>query len=294
MAAPKKKRGRGTGNASVRKARWSPEKKLAILTMYSENYTLSEIALSTGVPANSISQFVSATYKGLSNSRQSRQLKMGKSKTGEQINLTEEQQEEIQKTADPDIINKEFYDRVSHPEAEELTEYEVRFCWSFVASQDYEEAMKISELDVGLYDIEQVKGGISSKPTKAYNQNLRIRVAYLKSKKNIMNFIFKIQREVVLSASVDKHFLQREIMIQIDNLKNSTSLEAKKLLKSYIEMLGKTFGGFSESVAVGQIDHAETLKKLHDSAKKTETLQMAIAAKRAEDIVKEEEPPQVH
>lgn len=277
-----------------RAAPWSAEDKTLALEHYIKGVTLNNIAKLVGRTKPATARYIQVTIKALMNAKQTRALTYN-TKGGDRnfhANLTPEQKKEQARLDNPELLNKPFYDLLSGKKNKTLTDAEVKFCWSYVASGDYKEALLVSKLDEGLYTLGQLgaedRGGGPPIPVKGYEQCLRLRIAYLKSKPNIAEFIKKIREDAVFSVDVDKNFLQQEIMIQIDRLKSNKSLEGQKLLRDYIQLLGRTFGGFTDKVEVNDIDHAKTIAKLTEQASKSETLSMAIEKERSEAVLEEE------
>lgn len=271
---------------------WHADTKLKIIEMYLEGFTMAEICGQSGKGEKEVRKFINGTLHAMLNMKQTRMLVMGAAKGGGMKNkpLMSSIQKEMDKLNNPELINEEFFKLLSPPDSELLTDAETKFCWSFAASFDYEQAMFASGLDAGLYtraELEESRPGAGMSPIKGFEHCLRMRIAYLKTKPNLCKFIKEIQQEVVFQVDIGKDFLQKEIMLQIDRLKNNPSLDAQKLMRDYLQMLGKTFGGFVDKLEVGEIDHAKTIEKLIKQSKKSEALSLEAAAARAKKQLEE-------
>ena len=187
----------------------------------------------------------------------------------------------------PEVLNKAFFALLSAPDAHTLTSAEVKFCWSYVSSLDLDEAIFASGFDAGLY--EENKSNPSGSPVgvAGFDACIKMRIAYLKSKPNLQAFIKRIRKEAVLNVGIDKDFLQKEILLQIEGLKLSQTMDAKKLLRDYILMLGRSFGAFTDKVEIEEIDHGKTIEKLLMASRETQGQKLMVAATQAEAALKE-------
>lgn len=270
--------------------KWSDTEKVTCLMMYIDGKTNKEIAKYLKRGETAVMAFVNNLFKAMANMKQSRILGRGVDLKADPTNMTKAQQQELARLKSPELLNQPFYDLLSldNPDVP-LTEAEVNFCWAFVSSDNYEEAIKTAGLDAGLYQPSSMKlnGQLEQgekAPVEGYKHCLMLRATYLKRKSNIQKFIAQLREEAVYETELNKEYLQREIQVQIDKLREIKTVEAAKLVKEYLMMLGKTVGGFTDKLDIGLIDHARTLDRLHASAdrlgKEGETLTEAIARKR--------------
>jgi len=178
--------------------------------------------------------------------------------------------------SNPEMLNKPFRDLLTDGK-EELNQHEIKFCWSYVASNDWGEALKASNLDIGLYTATKTKNGrVTFRRLECYTAVADLRVAAMKCRPEIHRMVQEVREQAIFNVDIDKDFLQRVIMIEIDRLRDGNGLEEKKLLHRYLEMLGRSFGAFSEKLTVETIDHAAVMRAIVDKAGKTETMTEAI------------------
>lgn len=235
--------------------KFTDEKKFKALTLYLAGETMKAIAAEVGTGVGTVRKYLNAVVDGVVNVKASRAL----------ANQHANPQTKA-KLQNPELINEEFKELLSPFDSPELTPEEVKFCWSYVASNDYYEALSTAGLDVGLI---QAKTGVDL----AYKASCRLRIAYLRSKKNILRHIKELREDSTLAANIDKDFLQKEILVQLETLKTKDSEHSEKLARDYIQMLGRTFGGFTEKIEIGVVDHLKSVKALQEAAQsQSETL----------------------
>ena len=267
---------------------WTREEKQKVLELYIEGNTMPKIAAAVGKGVSTVRHYINAMQRSLTNTKQTRMLPMmTKLATGAPVHVTDAHAREYNLLKNPELINEEFFQMLSAPDSDVLTEAEEKFCWAYVSSMDLEEAIYSAGLDAGLYEIQKAAEDKSQIPVKGFDSCIKMRIAYLKAKPNLSAFIKKLQEDVVLTVEVGKDFLQREILTQIEALKLSHTFESKKLLRDYIMMLGKTFGGFVDTVQVEEIDHAKTVQKLLAQAQRNKAAGLDEAAKKAQAALDE-------
>lgn len=273
----------------AQKSSWTATDKMRALDLYIVGHTMEEIASLIGHSVKEVRKHINTYQRSITQAKVTRMLPQMVKKDGTAVSHTPAHTAEFNNLLNPELINVEFFSRLSPPDAEELTESEVKFCWAYVSSMDLEEAIFASGLDAGLYEIHKTAENGAPLAIKGFEACVKMRIAFLKMKPNIAAFIKKIRAEAVFNVGVDKDFLQKEIMCQIEGLKLSHSMEAKKLLRDYILMLGRTFGGFVDKVEVEEVDHAKTIEKLMKAAKKTGSGRLVAEAARAKAALEEEE-----
>jgi hypothetical protein len=270
---------------------WSDTEKIAAIMMYVNGKTNKEIGRYLRRGERTISSFLNSLFKAMANTKQSRILASNYHTSQDPTKMTKAQQKELERLKSPEMLNEPFYKLLSkdHPNAP-LTDHEVNFCWALVSSDNYEEAIEVAGLDAGLYNPKKMTGTRSftttgKAPIEGYKHCLMLRATYLKRKSNIQKFIAELRKEAVYEAELDKEYVQKQIQIQIDQLRGVKSVEAAKLVKEYLVMLGKTVGGFTDKLDLGVIDHSKSLERIHRTVEQepnmTETLADAIARKQA-------------
>jgi hypothetical protein len=233
-----------------------------MIKLYSKGKSTTEIAAALGYGATTLQKRMSETLKNVANIAASKG-----------INASPATAPAITNYQNPELINKSFHDLLSPPDSKALTDTEVRFCWAFVGCNNYEEAIEAANLDAGLFKM----GASSSAKTgttkiASYEHCLKLRIVYLKSKENILKFIKELRKSSVFKPDIDKDYLQQKIMVQLDSLETNPSADSQKLSRDYIQMLGRTFGGFTDKLEIGSVNHLESVKMLRKHASDTETL----------------------
>ena len=266
---------------------WTAEEKIKCQELYIRGCTMAELSKELSRPVKAIRSYINTVLRSLTNTKQSRMLPM-MSKFGKlKIEVHDAHAKEYNYLRNPELINEEFFKLLSPPDSVDLTEEEEKFCWCYASSLDLEESIYASGLDAGLYTVEKCAEDGTRNPVKGFESCIKMRIAYLKAKPNLAAFVKKIREDAVFTVNVGKDFLQQEILLQIEALKGSQTLESKKLLRDYIMMLGKTFGGFVDTVQVEEIDHAKTIERLLDASKRNRSKDLNAEARRAEAALAE-------
>ena len=274
-----------------RTGRWTPPEKMKALDMYIMGHPFEEIAGFLHRDIKEVRRTVNSYQRSLTQTKMVRLAPMmHKERNNCTANTDPHQAVEYSFLTNPELINEEFFKLLSDPEAsiENLTPAEVKFCWAYVSSMDLEEAIYASGLDAGLYmPGDGTKGGGAPSPIKGFQACIKMRISYLKTKPNLAYFIKKIRAEAVFNVDVDKDFLQKEIMTQIEGLRLNTTMEGKKLMRDYIMMLGKTFGGFVDKLEVQEVDHAKTIERLMKASRRKDQRPLLAEAERAKIALEE-------
>jgi hypothetical protein len=249
--------------ARAKTARWTDSDTVKMIGLFSVGKTTPEIAASLGFAVPTVRNKIADLEKDFANIAASKQTTTTHHKSNRAT----------VRYQNPELINEAFYSLLSQPQAESLTDNEVQFCWAYVGTNNYEEAMTASGLDAGLFELSARSSTGAPIKVKSYQHCLKLRIVYLKSKENILKFVKELRKSAVFTPDIDKDYLQQKIMIQLDNLDGDTSTDGKKLSRDYIQMLGRTFGGFTDKLEIGTVSHLESVKKLREHARKTETLE---------------------
>lgn len=257
-------------------SKWTDAKRWKAIELYISGKTHPEIAKALSIPVETVRPWIAGTYKAFYNIKASKGLNQHSIK-----NLP---------LQNPELTSKLFQDKLS-AHTGPLTTVEVKFCWSYVASADYFEAMETSGLDEGLFTDKQLKGGKRGEQVRiraeSYLASVRMRIAYLKSKQNIIEYIQQLMKASFMDSDIGKPFLQKTILTRLENLKATKTPDAAKLERDYVTMLGKTFGGFTEKIDIGIIDHSKSVKMLHEHANSAETMEELRRQKEEEKIERE-------
>jgi len=137
------------------------------------------------------------------------------------------------------------------------------YAYYYVQSGDNEFAIKESGLDIG----------IPPNLRAAHKNNiLKIRGQFIRDIPVVKKYIREEQDRRMAENNIDKVYVQRELIDQIDQLKMlavDDSRQRANLLKS-IEMLGKTIGAFTERVEIEETDAKKGLDILMERIKQEE------------------------
>ena len=239
--------------------RFTPDLLLQVLKLYAAGESYDSIGKAVGFKTNTVRKRIKDHINLVANVESVNQAKAN----GYKANAHPE------KLVNPALINKDFENLLSPPDGDNLTEAEVKYCWALVGTNNQQQALEAAGMDIGL--TQHGQGGAAVK-VEGYEYAAKMRIVHLKSKPNVLAFIKKLRQDSVFKADVDKDYLQKQIMIQLDELDNDTSSDARKLKRDYIQLLGRTFGGFTEKIEVGYVDHASSVKTLAEHARKTEKL----------------------
>jgi hypothetical protein len=264
---------------------WTAEEKLQVIDLYIAGTTFQEMSKKLSRSAKSIRKVLDTYQFNLANAKASRLLPvMGKT---QETSPRESYTKEWEVLQNPEVLNVAFFELLSPPSSPTLSDAEIKFCWSYVSSLDLDEAIFASGFDAGLYTEDKSNPAGAPIGVQGFDACIKMRIAYLKSKPNIQAFIKRIRKEAILNVGVDKDFLQKEILLQIEGLKLSQTMDSKKLLRDYILMLGRSFGAFTDKLEVEEIDHGKTIEKLMAASKVTQGQKLIVEAGKAEATLKE-------
>lgn len=154
-------------------------------------------------------------------------------------------------------INQDFLMLLSEPEDNLLTDPELHYCYEYVLTGDNSQAIINSGLNVG------IMGSPKDKKRHEYLLACRLRGHFLRQKKNVAQYIMKLKEEQFSPEIIDKHFVQRELLEQLAQLKesNDSPTVRAQILKT-IQDLGRTIGAFSDVLKVQELDPGAALDYL--------------------------------
>lgn len=164
----------------------------------------------------------------------------------------------IDKALETQFAEKELHLILSKSDDKTLTNEEMLYAWFFVNTGSNEIALK----EAGFVKCLKVKDSV--------RKNLL--GLFLREKQNISDYITILQEKKIEDISVTKGLVQSELVTQVQQLKEITTLEGassqqrSQLLKA-IELLGKSVGAFSENIRVEQVNPGEALDQLIEMAK---------------------------
>lgn len=239
--------------------KWTPHKRQKALDMYIAGDKVTDIAKAVKMNANTVKTFVQAVYKSLHNAVLAKATQSGGnqySTSADDIRLT-----------NPALADQEFLNLISPPDSPVLTDAEMKFCWKFIATGDYVYAAKDAGFDAGLFTEKEIKGGKNGSKERVYGDSylmtIKLRIAGLRMKPNIIEHMAKLSSTSMFDTEkVNKQFLQKIIVAEVEDLKSLHTGDSAKLRRDYVQMLGRTFGGFTERVEIGMVDHKKSIAKL--------------------------------
>lgn len=162
--------------------------------------------------------------------------------------------------------NQEFLNLLSEDDSPTLSEEEASFCWHWVYGSSSIEAVEKSGMDAGLIKPNK------KDPTRVtnYRNICKLRSLYLRRKANILAFIQSIQADTLQRMNIDKNFVVQEILRQIEELRDSKDIQARRLLAKFIDNLSNILGLYSQTVNVNQVDMGDTIDILMSKAKEAQ------------------------
>lgn len=202
----------------------SAEEKLKVLEAYASGTDVSQVAKELEVPEKDCHQYIQSTLKNMLIVRETNELIRNQHDS---------------KSKHPDSINRllssDFLARV-----EDGME---SYAFYFAETSDNQFALAQSGLDKG---IPRTLG------KDARMNVLKVRGQYLRSIPAVSKYIKERQARRIEELGIDKSFVQRELVEQIEQLKVIAQDDTKQrtnLLKS-IELLGRSIGAFQDSLRV--------------------------------------------
>jgi hypothetical protein len=254
--------------AKAKRAAWTDADTVKMIALYAAGTGTTAIAAELGFALTTVRARIADLQKDFANIAATKNLDNISSRAD-----SKHKDKATVRYQNPELINKAFHDLLSPPQSPSLTDTEVQFCWAYVGTNNYEESLTASGLDAGLFDKSARDSQGAPKKVKSYQHCLKLRIIYLKSKENILRFVKELRKSSVFKPEIDKDYLQQKIMVQLDSLEGIPGSDAQKLSRDYIQMLGRTFGGFTDKLEIGTVSHLESVKKLREHAQKSETLE---------------------
>lgn len=163
----------------------------------------------------------------------------------------------LEKLKKIEVLNQEFFDKLSPEDSPTLSEEEALFAWMYVHRGDSREAVEMSTLDVGLFKDQPV----------TYKRGIFSRAVYLQHKPNVASYIKELRNTKYRQDDVNKTYVQELLLEEIQQIKEKGDKKDSKTLSRLIELLGKTIGAFTERVEVMEVDPSKSLDLLIDMAK---------------------------
>lgn len=163
----------------------------------------------------------------------------------------------LEKLKKIEVLNQDFFDKLSTEDSPTLSEEEALFAWIYVHRGDSREAVEMSTLDAGLFKDQPV----------TYKRGIFSRAVYLQHKPNVASYIKELRNNKYRQDDVNKTYVQELLLEEIQQIKEKGDKKDSKTLSRLIELLGKTIGAFTERVEVMEVDPSKSLDLLIDMAK---------------------------
>lgn len=200
----------------------SAEEKLRVLEAYAAGVDVSQVAKELEVPEKECHKYIQSTLKNMLIVRETNEL-------------IRNQHQERHPTSINRLLSADFLSRVD--DAMES------YAYYFAETSDNQFALAQSGLDKG----------IPRTLSKEARMNvLKVRGQYLRSIPAVASYIKERQEQRIKELGIDKSFVQRELVEQIEQLKVIAQEDSKQrtnLLRS-IELLGRSIGAFQDSIRV--------------------------------------------
>jgi len=163
-----------------------------------------------------------------------------------------------------EAINDIFKQHLSDPNDPVLSEREQIYAWVFTQTGSNTEAIKESKLDCGFHRRLNNKVEQSASLENCF----KIRGHYLRSKKNIKDYIYSLRERKLTDLSVDKSYIQGQLIQVIEQIQEEGAAKDRTRLLRAIELLGKTIPGtFTETINVNEVRPDEALDRLLEMTK---------------------------
>jgi hypothetical protein len=149
-------------------------------------------------------------------------------------------------------------DMLSPDDTDVLTDHEIMYCYLYVNTGSNEIALKESQLVSCLREQTPIR--------------MQYLGMYLREKPNIKQYILLLQDEKLEEVKTSKKVVQRELITQIEQLKEiisvgrGTASDRGHIIRA-IELLGKTEGAFTENIKIEEVKASDALDKLLEMAK---------------------------
>ena len=240
--------------------------------LYIKGHTIAEIAKACRLARKTVANSISLYIKALNDAQSIRHTQNG--------NMWNNKSTEV-RLHNPALKDEKFQAMISNPDSPDLPEFEEAFCWHYNITNDQIHSAVAAGLDEGLFSTTKEGAKI---PVEHYSDKARLRAIAVLMKPKIQTKLEELRSTSLFdTAAVNKEYLQRVILQQVANLGGSEA--DRKLGRDYVQMLGRTFGGFTEKIEIGMVDHKESLRKLAATERHDDlaTLRAAKEAEKQED-----------
>lgn len=245
----------------VRKAQENLDTQVIVADYAEGTLSVNDIARKHNTTRENIQLIVNRHWKALTNMKESRAL------VSATTGLPSEKKA-LHALQNTDLINKEFQDLLSSDTANLLTEAEAQYAWIYTHTGDILEALKISQLDVGLYKEVKRTNRFS------YDRACIIRSMYLNSKPNVAKYIQELREAKYTDTNLGKARIQSELIDQLQMMKAQGDSRNRKDILRCIELLGKTVGAFTERIEVTEVSPSNALDQLIEMAQEAEIVEI--------------------
>lgn len=222
--------------------------KYQVVELYLNNTPIAKIAEKFHYTTGDITNIIDDHIMNLANTRSAQLLE------GSRENKIYPVLEKLKKI---EVLNEPFLAKLSPNESLTLTEEEALFAWIYVHKGDSKEAVEMATLDDGLLKEQAI----------TYKRGIFSRALYLQNKPNVSQYIKELREAKYFQEDVTKQYIQRELLEQIEYVKQRNDKKDAIHLRQLIELLGKTIGAFTERVEIQEVNPSKSLDLLIEMAK---------------------------
>lgn len=226
-----------------------------IIKDYLKGMTLSELEEKYKRRSDKISEMIQDHYEDLMNTISYHSLPATRKSDGYNPVLA--------KLKKIEVLNEEFFAKLSEPYDETLSEDEALFAWVYVHKGDSFEAIEMAGLAEGL---------LGDRST--YRRGVMARGQFLKEKPNVAMYIKELREKKYYSQDITKGYIQELILEQIHQVKDRADKREAVHLRQLIELLGKSIGAFTEKIEIHEVDPSKSLDLLIEMAKEAEVKEL--------------------
>lgn len=230
--------------------------KYKVIELYLNNTPISKIAEKYHYTTGEITSIIDDHIMNLANTRSAQVLESSRETKIYPV---------LEKLKKIEVLNEPFLAKLSPNESLTLTEEEALFAWIYVHKGDSKEAVEMSTLDEGLLKEQAV----------TYRRGIFSRALYLQNKPNVAQYIKELREAKYFQEDITKQYIQRELLEQIDYVKQRNDKRDAVHLRQLIELLGKTIGAFTERVEIQEVNPSKSLDLLIEMAKEASVKELS-------------------
>jgi len=227
--------------------------------------TVSAIAKEYGTSDHNVTLIVQRHWEALTNMRETRMLTVA---TGPKVH-SKDVERALHKLQNTELVNEEFMRMLSDDHVALLSDAESTYCWIYVHTGNALEAMKESNLDVGLNKDKKRETRLS------FDRAVILRSMYLNEKPNVAAYIKELREKRFVDTDVSKVRLQSELLDQLEYMKSSGDPRQRRDILRTIELLGKTIGAFTDRIEISEVNPSNALDHLIEMAQEASVKELS-------------------